>query len=449
MGPATLAFLVVFTGTLIVAMLQGERPFYGDSGVYWALANSFTHTGHFSLLNFESRLRGYALPLIYHLVQALGNGVGWSQSSVAKLFNVALFALIGAVLAPRLAETTWPQQHWNVPRRIALTLLLIVFWGGDLDYPLSDFPGLSLALLTLVAIAYPDRPSRMLTAGVSVGLAIDMRPAYLLLIPMLIFCVTSTWFGQRGVQHASFSHRMLCVGLLVLGFAVASLPQSLSAHRHYKTWSFIPGATAHLSDTELTYSLLLQRYDTFVAPPATALPMYYLDEAGARLLRRPITGTDEYLEIALEHPTVIAGLLMRHLVNGLDMRYSTVYVEHLDSGGQLWLRLAGFLVVFLALARVLWRSARASLGRAHWRYPVSLMACCFTALFSGIETRYMLPLWLLCCMLVLAPGWPNPIAPNEAGVRPLRTPATLAVSYPLFMVIVWYVVSGASAHVGN
>lgn len=448
-GPAALAFLVAFTGTLIVAMFQGEKPFYGDSGLYWALADSFTHAGHFSLLNFESPLRGYALPLIYHLVETFGNGVGWSRSSLAKVLNVTLFALIGAVLTPRLAETAWPQHRWTVLRRIALTLLLIVFWSGDLNYPLSDFPGLTLALLTLVAIAHPDRPGWMLTAGVATGLAIDMRPAYLPLIPMLIFVVMSTWFGQRSVQHASFTHRMLCMGLIVLGFAVASLPQSLAAHRHYKTWSFIPGTTAHLSDTELTYSLFLQRYDTFVKPPATALPMYYFDEAGERLLRRPITSTDEYLEIAVTHPTIIAGLLIRHLVNSLDMRYSTVYVEHLDSGGHLWLRLAGFLIVFLALVRILWRPARASLGQAYWCYPVSLVTCCFTALFSGIETRYMLPLWLLCCMLVLAPGWPNPIAANDAGMRRPRTLAALAISYLAFMAIVWHIVIGASAHVGS
>jgi hypothetical protein len=32
---APLACCVAFAGTLVVAMLQGEKPFYGDSHEYW------------------------------------------------------------------------------------------------------------------------------------------------------------------------------------------------------------------------------------------------------------------------------------------------------------------------------------------------------------------------------------------------------------------------------
>jgi hypothetical protein len=449
--PALAASVVGFTGTLIVALIQGPKPFYGDSGGYWSLASSFTHSGHFSLLNFTSPVRGYALPLIYHVVETLGNDIGWSQSSLAKVFNAALFALIGAVLAPQVAENTWPQQRWSVPRRLALTALLVVFWSGDLNYPLSDFPGLALALLTVVAVAHPDKPGWMLTAGVAAGLAIDARPAYLPLAPILVAIVAVTWFDQRGSQHAPWAHRALCMGLLVLGFAAASLPQSLASHRHYKTWSFIPGGPAHLTDEQLTDSLFLQRYDTFVEHQTIARPMVYLDNAGVRLLREKpniaISSPSEYLEVMVKHPIVIAGLIVRHLINGLDMRYSTVYVENPDGEGHLWLRLAGFALVFLALVRVLWRAARVSLGPARWRYPVALLLCCFTSLFSGIETRYMLPLWVLIYMLVLAPCWPNPIDRHRDGLRRLQTVAILAVAYLVSMAVVWYVVSGAVGRV--
>jgi hypothetical protein len=448
--PALNAFLVVFVGTLIVALIQGPKPFYGDSGGYWQLASTFTHNGHFSLLNFESETRGYVLPLAIYVLRAFAEGVRWTESSVAKLFNVVLFALIGAVLAPRLAEIMWPHQRWGLLRRVVLTTLLIVFWSGDLSYPLSDFPGLALALLTLIAVARPDTPGWMLLAGVGAGLTIDVRAAYLPFVLMLIAIIALGWFDQRRVKHASVRRRALCIGLLVIGFAAVSLPQSLSSHRHYGTWTFIPGKPSDLAQEHFEFGMYSQRYDTIVTQ-GEAYPGLYPDITGLRLLREQpnseIKSLGEYSGVVFAHPLAMTELVARHIVNGLDMRYSTVYVEHLASGGHLWLRLPGFLLVFLALVRVLWPAARRSLGVIRWRYLVALLLCCLTSVFTAVETRYMLPVWLLGAMLVLAPAWPSPIDPGKVGLRRFRTPAILVVAYLAFMAVVWHVVSAATVHI--
>lgn len=449
LNAAPVAFAIAFTVTLVVALLQGPKPFYGDSGSYWSLASSFTRNGHFSLLNFHSPLRGYAMALITYVLQWLARGLRWSSSSVVKLFNATLFVLIGAVLAPRIAELTWPSQRWGMWRRVALAMLMVVFWSGDLNYPLSDFPGLALALLALVAIAHPERPGWMLLAGVAAGLAVDIRPAYLLLMPTLIAIAAWTWFRRRE-RRPSLVRSSLCTGLLLLGFAAVSLPQSLAAHRHHQSWSFLPGGP-NLSDEQLTAGTRYQRYDTFAKPDGQAFAMVYPDAAGARLLRAQpgdtITGPLQYGEMVASHPLVMAEIVVRHVVNGLDMRYSTVYVERLSSGGHLWLRLAGFLLVFLALVRLLWRSARASLGPTRWRYPVALSVCCLTSAFGAVETRYLLPVWLLAYVLALAPGWPSPIATGGEGLQRLRTPGFLAGAYLVFIAVVWHLLSGVSAHV--
>jgi hypothetical protein len=447
------AFAVAFGGSLIVAfLLQGPKPFYGDSGNYWALSETFTHDGHFSFTNFESPVRGYALPLVIHVLRTLGEGVGWTQSSLAKLFNVVLFALIGSVLGPRLAVIIWPDQRWGLLRRVGLTALLIVFWSGDLSYPLSDFPGLTLALITLLAIARPDTPVCMLVAGLTAGVAIDVRPAYLPFVPMLLVIVGLGWRGQRGAPHATITRRTLCVGLLILGFAAASLPQSLAGHRHYGTWSFIPGGPAHLAEEQLASSLVLRRYDTYVQRPGNAYPIDYYDPTGEKLVAKQpgkaLKSDKERLEVVLEHPDFMVGIAVQHIINGLDMRYSTAYIEHIDSGGKPWLRLSGFLLVFLALARVLWPAARSGLGSARWRYAVALLLCSATSIFSAIETRYMLPTWMLVYLLVLAPGWPNQISRREAGWRRFRAPTILLASYLAFMVFVWQIVGRATAHIG-
>jgi hypothetical protein len=446
-SPALAGFTIAFTGALTVAFLQSAHLFWGDSSNYWSIAGTFTRNGHFSLLNFTSPVRGYAMGLITYVLRTFVDGFSWTPSSVVKLFDVTLFALIGSVLAPRVAESIWPERRWSLTRRVVLSALLVVFWSGYLNYPLSDFPGLAVLLLAVAAIAQTDSPAWMLVAGVATALAVDIRPGYLPLVSTLPIIVALTWFHQRHGAHASLARRALCACLLIIGFVGASLPQSLAYHRHYGSWSIVPGSSVHLTGLTLDGGFLLQRYDSFVEPPKRAVPMYYFDLAGIRLLRErfetPVTSVGMYFEVALQHPLAVAGMAARHLVNGLDMRYSTVYVEHIHSGGYLWLRLPGFLLIFLGLVRVLWPSARRSLGTANWRYAVALPLSCVTSLATAIETRYMLPVWILACILVLTPGWPSPIDRRKTGLRKFQTLAILVVAYLGFQALVWHVVSGA------
>jgi hypothetical protein len=450
-GPAAAAFGIALAGALAVALAQGPKPFYYDSGVYWGLARSFVVDGHFSLQNFNSPLRGYVLPLIdYGLQTAIVEGLRWSPSAVVKLLNVLLFALIGGVLAPGLAEVAWPRWHWGLWRRVALMSLLIVFWSGYLNFPLSDVPALTMGLAALVAVSRPDRPSWMLAAGILGAIAGNMRPEYLVLTPVLIALVAWSWFEQRGERHATVARRALCGGLLIVGFAAVSLPQSLASHRHFDTWSFVSGSESNLKDQLLTEGLLYRGSHTYVGPDG--LPkIVYLDATGARLLaaqkNHTIASLGQYVGLIVTHPLAMGGVLFRHLVNGLDPRYSTPYVERLTSGWQLWRRLAGFLLVFLALVRVLWPAARRSLTPGRWRYVVGLLACCVPSLTAGVEPRYLLPIYLTCYILVLAPGWPSPLGSAAVGLRRLRTPAILLAACLVFMVVVWSAVDGATRQV--
>ena len=449
---AAVAFVLAFAGALLIALIQSPKPFYYDSGNYWELAGSFTKNGHFSLLNFEDSIRGYALPLIYRGLQELIEVLRWSPSSVVKLFNALLFALIGGLLAPNLAELAWPTQRWRVPRRLGFMVLLLVFWSGYLNFPLSDLPALTMALLALIAVSRVDGPGWMLLAGASCGLAVEIRPEYLPLVPVLVILVLWRWYEQRRARGASAVRRALCMSLLVAGFIVVVLPQSLVTHRHYGSWSFIPGqgTGANLSGGQLGNGLEFQRYDTYVGPGR--LPeMFYYDETGHHLLsevnNETIVSLSQYAGLVAAHPIYLGGMLGRHLVNGLDERYSTPYIEHVHPWVQPLRRIAGFLLIFLAAVRVLWPAARRSLGPARWRYLVALLVCCVTSLFTAVEPRYLLPIYLVGYLLVLAPGWPSPL--GQAGARLYRrllVPAVLVVAYLASMAVVWRVVSSATDH---
>jgi hypothetical protein len=450
-----IAFGITFAIVFAVALLEGTKPFYYDSGEYWTLGATFIKHGHFSLLNFNSLLRGYLLPLIYRGLHDAAVALGWGDSLSVKLFNALLFSLIGFVLAPRLAELAWKDRRWSTQRRMMLVALLVVFWSGYLDFPLSDFPALALALFAVVTVSRPFAAGWMLLVGAATAAVIVIRPAYELLAPIVIVLAVWGWIEQREQVTHPIRQCALCLGLLLAGFVAISLPQSLSAHRHLGTWSPVPGSASRLESAQFAEGLTLQLYGTYVGTGNTP-SMLYKDEAGVRLLREerentelreiptlPIGGPKKYLELIFKHPLAMGGVLGRHLINALDVRYSTPYTEHLRTDW--WLRVGGFLLVFLGLVRVLWPRARRSLGPARWRYLLALLICNATSLPTAVETRYLLPTFILSYILVLTPGWPNPIATDAVGLRRYRTIGVLAVALIASTILVWHVTSGASA----
>lgn len=448
--PALTSAIVVFAAALAIALLQGSKPFVYDARGYWLLSETFVRDGHFSLLNFDSPLRGYLLPLTFHGITGIADLVDLKHSTMPKLFNSLVLSLLAAVLLPALAQLAWPERRWGFWRRLGLAAVLLVFWHGYLAYPLSDFPALAAVVLALIAVARVDAPGWMLLAGVAAAAAVNMRPAYLLTAPVLALLVAFAWWQQRGRPHASWPRRALCAGLALVGFAVVALPQSLSAHRHHETWSFVPGAAAGLSTLQFTEGMRMQRYDTYVGTQEPSPRMVYVDPTGERVLMQQeggqVNNTRQYLRMIAERPALMSGVFFRHVVNGLDQRYPTPYVERIDTGGSRWLRIAGFLLVFLALLRVAWPTARRSLGPARWQFPAALLLCGATALASAVETRFLLPVVAVVYVIVLTPGWPNPLALARAqsGGRRLVLPLLLAGSLALFLAVVLGVAAGAS-----
>ncbi len=446
------AFVVAFAGAVVVAMLQGEKPFLTDAGAYWEMGTFFTVNGHFSLLNFSHQVKGYGWPLILYGLQTLVREFAWTPSSLVKLVNAFTFAAIGAVLGPALIRTVWPTQpSWGIVRRLVLTALLLVFWSGFLNTPLSDFPALAAALLALVAVARTDSRGWMLVAGAALSLSINIREAYVPFAPLVLACIPWAWFNQRGAPHASTARRALCIALFVIGFAVVAIPQSLSAHRHWGTWSFIPGATVS-EPVGVYYSpgVGTQGYDTYVLNGEARVEMKYIYPPGERLLEQlpegKVTSTSQYVELFESHPLLMGDMIVRHIVNYMDPLYSTAYVEHLHNAGRTWGRIAGFLLVFIALLRVLWPSARRLLGLGRLRYLAALPLCTVSTVLMMGERRYQLPVYLLVYILALTPRWPNPIGESGVGLRRFRAPVVIAALFVVYSSFVWYVTSDAIDH---
>lgn len=444
-------FAVTFVLIFIAAAIQGAKPFVFDAAYYWGLSETFERDGHFSLLNFSDPLRGYLFALVNHGLQSGGSALGASDSLTVKLFNAAMFALLTTVLAPALAEQTWPQQRWGLGRRLALTAFMLIFWHGYLNFPLTDFAALNAVLLVLVAAGHRSNGVWMLVAGLSVGTAINLRPAYLVLLPVFILLVAYSWFRDESrVGRRGWALRGVGIALFIAGFTAVTLPQSLIAHRHHDTFSFVPGSTAGLSTLQFTEGTRVQRYDTYVGPGRPSPRMVYTDPTGSKILRQrtdeSIDGAGDYAQVIFDHPIAMTGVVARHVVNGLDARYATPYIERIDDGRNRWMRLAGFLLVFLAFARVAWSAARRTLGPAQWRYPAALLLSGSSSLASAVETRFLLPAYLLSYVLVLGGPWPNPLRSQHTDLRRFQVPAILALCLVVFFAVVLTTVGAATGN---
>jgi hypothetical protein len=433
-----LAFALALAMAVVIADAQGPKLFYYDSRQYWILSAAFKQDGGFSLLNFADPVRGYLFPLSNLALRDIAGSVGWQDATIVKALNALCFALIGAVLAPKLAELVWPQRRWSLWRRLAMAAVLLVFWRGYLDFPLTDFPALTLVLVALIASERLDSAAWMMGAGLALGGAINMRPAYLPALVAIAVLVALAW---REDHYGSLSNgrRTLHTMLLVVGVLVVSVPQSLSAHRHHDIWSPLPGAPANLSGMQFTYSLQMQRYDTYVGNDGLPAALTYRDPLGSRLLEEEggsVTGASHYVELIVTHPVTMARIFVRHIINGLDQRYPTPYIDTFDADANRIVRGVGFVLLFLALTRLAWRTARRTLGPCRWRYLVALLLMAAPAVASGVEARFMLPAFIAISIVVLAPGWRQ----LELPPSPIRRTTVLLVLLAVYSVAMAVVV---------
>lgn len=430
----TSGFVPVFVAALLVSLLTGGDRYYYDSVGYWVLSRIFTLDGGFDLLAFDDPARGYAFPLLLLGWSSLTDFV-LSQVTLVKVLNSLVFTLVSCVLAPAFVRTVWPERDLSLWHRLALAALLIVSWRGFLDVPLTDFPALALALAAII-LAGRASPLSLLGAGLATSLAINFRPAYVLLAPAILLIALWRW------RHGDLRKPALGIALLVIATVLVAVPQSLIQHKHFDSWSPIAGAGAQLSMFQLSVGLTLQRYDTNVGPNYPP-EMRYFDGGTASITGggiRTVESYGEYLSIFLDHPVVLMRAWGRRIINGFDQRYASVYVADIADKNRV-LRALNFTCVFLALLRLLWPAARRGLGRTRWGFLLALLVTCASVPMSAVETRFLLPAYLLAYLLVLVPGWPNPLRSNATAgpVRRLATPAVILVAYVGFMAAMWIV----------
>ena len=417
---------------LVLALYASYLPLSGytvgqvrfDAAQYWELSLWFTQHGHFALLAFDEPMRGYLGPLMLLPARLLCHFTGCSMLAGAQVLGAGWAALLFGLAIPRL----WTQATGlalSGGRWLALVVLGFVFWRDYFNFPLSDMPALTLLLLGLGALGRPGW-GWAIVAGLLLGAAINIRPIYLASGPGVLWLLAAPEIRQQWLRRGV---------ALAFGLALPLLPQLLINLRHFRQATPLvlagPPGTPPLYLKQLGWGTAFQRYETSLIPEIPR-SLVYADSAGRRALAQEpnqrFGSYGQYLRFALRQPLATSGRYLRHLFNGLDIRFPTPYPTRLHPAGQAALRLLNYMLLGLGA----WLAVAALRSRWQTSEPrgyaaatlLALLLPCVLALPTLMECRFLLPVHLLLLTAVAA-TW-HPLAAWHQLRTPWRRLALLA-----------------------
>ncbi len=283
----------------------------------------FTPNGRFSLLNYNSPLRGYLFPLLLFVVQWQADLFKINSQLLFLTYSALFFAGLAFYLLPWFFRVTF---DWQTPliKRLLFSALLFFFWRGHFLYPLTDFPALACLLLgagILVNIKANRMKSQwsVVLAGLVISASVNIRPIYLVSLLVLLLLLFLHWSTLRE------KGALLATIMFLLGLGVVLFPQLLINRVHFQVNSPLVLSTyiedENIYEVQLFWGLKTQKYETNIGDDYPFASVVYrdplADKIPQRLLRdKTIQG---YLDIIRLHPVDVAISYFRHFFNGLDI----------------------------------------------------------------------------------------------------------------------------------
>ncbi|MDO7873872.1 hypothetical protein Q5H93_03940 [Hymenobacter sp. ASUV-10] len=396
--------IVAFFAAYLLLISEYQHLYY-DAGLYWEAGHRFYQHGHFSLLNYDDALRGYAYPLFNFLCLGLRKALHQPAVVIVKLANAGLAGLLFGVVGPRLwRAATGAAALPALGRRLLWAALGFLFWRDYFNFSLSDFPAL-LALGLALWQAQRRGGGAAVLAGLALALAVNIRPIYLAAVPPVLGLLL--WQQPR-------PQWLPRLGLLAAGAALVLTPQGLINRRHFGANTPLVLSQSkelrihNLYLQKLRWGLLHQKYESSVGRELPTGQLLFMDAAGEEVLQNEgiaeFATAGQYLRFAARHPLLMARTYARHLFAGLDLSHPTPYLKRWETSAllrglnySLW-----FGAGLVALAG--WRR----LGGRGGLVLAALLLPCLAVLPMSMEVRFLLPLHLLLLALVAfgrVPGW--------------------------------------------
>jgi hypothetical protein len=400
-------FVIVIVSSLLLDYNHTIPKTFDASG-YWGLAGHFIKDGHFSLLNYDSALRGYLFPLLlipFRVIDYLGK---WPEGIMQLLLGAMQASLLFAWALPKLYNRVRPNGIFSARRRILFIGLSLFFWGGYFAYTLSDFPAI-LAFCIGLLLLLRERPRLwlILVAGILFGAALNTRPFYLLSLP---FITILSW--KLKCNESLWQKSLLSCIVLLGGVVLSLIPQWRINSVNFNHNSLLVLTKTNQYDnlfmTQLTWGLTMFKVETSLggAPNGrNALVVYsntickpLLDEEHIQR-QQVFSSIKDYVHFASEHPLEISATFLLHIFSGLDQHHATPYSTQDVTKFTLFLPIVNYTLFFIVIISLIYSGIALITTRQYLVLLIWLIPCSITIMVA-MENRFLLPLHLLLYVFI-------------------------------------------------
>lgn len=412
--------------------------FYGDSLSYWSIsAPTFIRDGNFSLGNVDTlySFRGYLMSLLAFIPQWLGGELG----AGTKFFYVLLMAFLNGVffifIVPKILR--WLTDNEVRPYQTLIVFMMTgFFWLGWFTWLLTDMLSLTALLAGHVFLLEGVEKRKnvpVITSGVFLGIAINLRANYQLSLPILFIFILMLLYKEWKTSRASlFALSRRFAGVLAvtaIGIIMISLPQVQINWQKYHRLSLFPfsdknwfDSNLETHDTVLEYGLAIGRLKTQIWPYpypnhigiSTLYRYFGLDPvalhdfqaAGEMLHENGGMNVPLYLGLARKYPLEFVVDIFLKIFTGLNNQSFEPYPVNWHAGLPVAVyNFFNYTVLFFAWS-ILWHHLsefvqykRGNLRLSLWAVELILPVLPFVAM--AVEWRYFLPLYLGLYFLLL------------------------------------------------
>lgn len=421
-----LAFFAALIAMFLYALHNKGLALPGDAGETWKVAKALADpTYHY---HSYVEYRGFVVFVLSGIIYRLSMIFGTDSVSTFRFFASLMFAVLSALSLPtllgRLVNVT-P----TLGKRLLCVATAFLFFRGYFLYPSNDPIALFFLLLSLNAATGVRRSAilRAAMAGLCLGAAILSRSNYVLACPFVFWLVIaheSAFTNMRWRTVGCVVALLLALGGMFLLNTRYGIYRASSIGGKPNTGSTSTNGLRVL-EAELTTGLRIQRVVWNAGDDRYPGTLAFAENRGRAVLVQEgresgWLNLSQYASIGLRHPIDFVIIYARHLFDGMDAAYPTIYVQNAGSRS-LFYSMLNYMLVFSSLFALMrnWR-------RIFKQLPV-LLALALPALSCTpfpIEPRFFMPLSLLLLTYVI---FSNPWA--QCSRESMRKMAALAACY--------------------
>lgn len=390
----------IFFAFVAATVARGIGPFKWDAAHYWSATQAMiglipaVPEGYWEL-------RGVFTPFIYAPAAALSGFFDhpYAGNAAVLLQNSVVFAVAAVFLLPAVVRL-W--QPVSTLMRVVAAVLLWAATSGFAAYALVDvYP--ALGILSLLILVRVDRRWVLFAAGVIAGVAMNIRPAYLVVV-VLIVIVVVIWRRAAGL-------------LMPAGVAVALIPQSFVSGVGSGSLSPLPAGSDALVALQSGYASYVVRYDTMIGD-ASARQFFCSPEMARIVGDAPPQSAGELALTLLESLPTSLMFSFEKISASLNWHAITPYtaatrpLDVVYGAGITMVAVIGIVALFFAATRRI-EGKRDNFGIA--MLTVVAAGTALTLVSSATETRFALMLVLLGAIGITVIAGRNPLETWRTG----------------------------------